>query len=150
MSENNWNHFKIVPQGHNHCQLSIINCQFGEAAKFQFICLLSLADLFLYYRTSVRKCQVEEKGASLKRFLWEKCQKIVRASKTLAIFASPARGGMRRSNGSRGIVSSTAAPSRDNTPQNTRSSGMKKNVTADTSAPPPKASSPRRRRWCPN
>ena len=35
--ENNWNHFKIVPQGHNHCQLSIVNCQFGEAAKFQFI-----------------------------------------------------------------------------------------------------------------
>ena len=37
MSENLWNHFKIVPQGHNHCQLSIVNCQFGEAAKFQFI-----------------------------------------------------------------------------------------------------------------
>ena len=37
MSENNWNHFKIVPQGHNNCQLSIVNCQFGEAAKFQFI-----------------------------------------------------------------------------------------------------------------
>ena len=36
MSENQWNHFKIVPQGHNHCQLSIVNCQFGEAAKFQF------------------------------------------------------------------------------------------------------------------
>ena len=36
MSENNWNHFKIVPQGHNNCQLSIVNCQFGEAAKFQF------------------------------------------------------------------------------------------------------------------
>ena len=37
MSENNWNHFKILPQGHNNCQLSIVNCQFGEAAKFQFI-----------------------------------------------------------------------------------------------------------------
>ena len=37
MSENKWNHFKIVPQGHNHCQLSIVNCQFGEAAKFQFV-----------------------------------------------------------------------------------------------------------------
>ena len=37
MSENQWNHFKIVPQGHNNCQLSIVNCQFGEAAKFQFI-----------------------------------------------------------------------------------------------------------------
>ena len=37
MSENKWNHFKIVPQGHNNCQLSIVNCQFGEAAKFQFI-----------------------------------------------------------------------------------------------------------------
>ena len=37
MSENQWNHFKIVPQGHNHCQLSIVNCQFGEATKFQFI-----------------------------------------------------------------------------------------------------------------
>ena len=23
MSENNWNHFKIVPKGHNNCQLSI-------------------------------------------------------------------------------------------------------------------------------
>ena len=40
MSENKWNHFKIVPQGHNNCQLSIVNCQFGEAAKFQFIVLL--------------------------------------------------------------------------------------------------------------
>ena len=39
MSENKWNHFKIVPQGHNHCQLSIVNCQFGEAAKFQFFFL---------------------------------------------------------------------------------------------------------------
>ena len=37
MSENQWNHFKIVPQGHNNCQLSIVNCQFGEATKFQFI-----------------------------------------------------------------------------------------------------------------
>ena len=37
MSEKNWNHFKIVPKGHNHCQLSIVNCQFGEAVKFQFI-----------------------------------------------------------------------------------------------------------------
>ena len=36
MSEYQWNHFKIVPQGHNHCQLSIVNCQFGEAAKFPF------------------------------------------------------------------------------------------------------------------
>ena len=36
LSENKWNHFKIVPKGHNHCQLSIVNCQFGEAAKFQF------------------------------------------------------------------------------------------------------------------
>ena len=40
LSENNWNHFKIVPQGHNNCQLSIVNCQFGEAAKFQFAGLL--------------------------------------------------------------------------------------------------------------
>ena len=38
MSENKGNHFKIVPQGHNNCQLSIVNCQFGEAAKFP-ICL---------------------------------------------------------------------------------------------------------------
>ena len=37
MSENNWNHFKIVPQGHHNCQLSIVNCQFGEAVKFRFI-----------------------------------------------------------------------------------------------------------------
>ena len=29
--------FKIVPQGHHNCQLSIVNCQFGEAVKFQFI-----------------------------------------------------------------------------------------------------------------
>ena len=35
LSENNCNHFKIVPQGHN-CQLSIVNCQFGEAANFLF------------------------------------------------------------------------------------------------------------------
>ena len=45
MSENNWNHFKIVPKGHNHCQLSIVNCQFGKAAKFQFICLLRKAKM---------------------------------------------------------------------------------------------------------
>ena len=44
MSENNWNHFKIVPQGHNNCQLSIVNCQFGEAAKFQFVSVLTKAD----------------------------------------------------------------------------------------------------------
>ena len=37
LSENKGNHFKIVPQGHNNCQLSIVNCQFGEAAKFQFV-----------------------------------------------------------------------------------------------------------------
>ena len=37
LSENNWNPFKIVPQGHNHCQLSIVNFQFGEAAKSPFI-----------------------------------------------------------------------------------------------------------------
>ena len=30
------NYFKIVPKGHNNCQLSIANCQFGGAAKFQF------------------------------------------------------------------------------------------------------------------
>ena len=30
-------YFKIVPEGHNNCQLSIVNCQFGEAAKQQFI-----------------------------------------------------------------------------------------------------------------
>ena len=44
MSENNWNHFKIVPQGHNNCQLSIVNCQFGEAAKFQFAVPLRKTD----------------------------------------------------------------------------------------------------------
>ena len=44
MSENNWNHFKIVPQGHNNCQLSIVNCQFGEAAKFQFAVQLRKTD----------------------------------------------------------------------------------------------------------
>ena len=31
------NYFKIVPKGHNNCQLSIVNCQFGEVAKFQFM-----------------------------------------------------------------------------------------------------------------
>ena len=36
MSENNWNSFKIVAERHHNCQLSIVNCQFGEAAKFQF------------------------------------------------------------------------------------------------------------------
>ena len=45
MSENKWNHFKIVPQGHNHCQLSIVNCQFGEAAKFQFFDSLRYAGM---------------------------------------------------------------------------------------------------------
>ena len=44
MSENNWNHFKIVPQGHHNCQLSIVNCQFGEAAKFQLLDPLSKPD----------------------------------------------------------------------------------------------------------
>ena len=34
MSENNWNHFKIVPLLTQ--SLSTVNCQFGEAAKFQF------------------------------------------------------------------------------------------------------------------
>ena len=37
MSENKWNHVKIVPQGHNNCQLSTVNCQFGEAAKSQSV-----------------------------------------------------------------------------------------------------------------
>ena len=44
MSENKWNYFKIVPQGHNNCQLSIVNCQFGEAAKFQFVWQLRKTD----------------------------------------------------------------------------------------------------------
>ena len=35
MSENSWNHFKIVPLLTQ--KLSIVNCQFGEAVKFQFI-----------------------------------------------------------------------------------------------------------------
>ena len=53
MSENNWNHFKIVPKGHNHCQLSIVNYQFGEAAKFQFFYLLFQADsLYCPFNTS--------------------------------------------------------------------------------------------------
>ena len=38
MSENNWNSFKIVAERHHNCQLSIVNCQFGEAAKFHFSC----------------------------------------------------------------------------------------------------------------
>ena len=41
MSESNWNSFKIVAERHHNCQLSIVNCQFGEAVKFQFIGLLS-------------------------------------------------------------------------------------------------------------
>ena len=44
LSENNWNHFKIVPLltqslSTVNCQLSIVNCQFGKAAKFQFVIL---------------------------------------------------------------------------------------------------------------
>ena len=38
ISENNWNHFKIVPlltPTIVNCQLSIVNCQFGEAAKWR-------------------------------------------------------------------------------------------------------------------
>ena len=31
MSKNNWISFKIVPQGHHNCQLSIVNCQFGRS-----------------------------------------------------------------------------------------------------------------------
>ena len=34
MSEHNWNHFKIVLLLTQ--SLSTVNCQFGEAAKFQF------------------------------------------------------------------------------------------------------------------
>ena len=52
MSENNWNHFKIVPQGHHNCQLSIVNCQFGEAAKFQFISVLTKAYNLRQHRTN--------------------------------------------------------------------------------------------------
>ena len=37
LSENNWNPFKIVLWRHHNCQLSIVNCQFGEAAKSPFI-----------------------------------------------------------------------------------------------------------------
>ena len=44
ISKNNWISFKIVPQGHNNCQLSIVNCQFGEATKFQFIRVLTKAN----------------------------------------------------------------------------------------------------------
>ena len=42
MSENQWNHFKIVPLLTQ--SLSTVNCQFGEAAKFHFVYLLSKAD----------------------------------------------------------------------------------------------------------
>ena len=41
MSENNWNSFKIVAERHHNCQLSIVNCQFGEAVKFQFVAFLN-------------------------------------------------------------------------------------------------------------
>ena len=42
MSENKWNHFKIVPLLTQ--SLSTVNCQFGEAAKFQFAGQLSEPD----------------------------------------------------------------------------------------------------------
>ena len=45
--QNNWNSFIIVPQGHNNCQLSIVNCQFGEAAKFQFVILANEPDKYI-------------------------------------------------------------------------------------------------------
>ena len=54
LSENNWNHFKIVPQGHNNCQLSIVNCQFGEAAKFQSIVLFDKPDMLTFYSKQFR------------------------------------------------------------------------------------------------
>ena len=52
MSENKWNHFKIVPLltqslSTVNCQLSIVNCQFGEAAKFQFV--ISKATIIFYH-----------------------------------------------------------------------------------------------------
>ena len=61
MSENKWNHFKIVPQGHNNCQLSIVNCQFGEAAKFQFIMRLRRGDSrnLHYFTKGEITCQPE-------------------------------------------------------------------------------------------
>ena len=47
--------FKIVPQGHHNCQLSIVNCQFGEAAKFQFVDLLREADMHIIPKAAERK-----------------------------------------------------------------------------------------------
>ena len=60
MSENKWNHFKIVPLltqslSTVNCQLSIVNCQFGEAAKFQFVDLLREADMHIIPKAAERK-----------------------------------------------------------------------------------------------
>ena len=63
LSENNWNHFKIVPQGHNNCQLSIVNCQFGEAAKFQFF-YQNKADCVSFYPTTVTSPETDALKAS--------------------------------------------------------------------------------------
>ena len=45
MSENKWNHFKIVPLLTQ--SLSTVNCQFGEAAKFQFFDSLRYAGMYI-------------------------------------------------------------------------------------------------------
>ena len=54
MSENQWNHFKIVPLLTQ--SLSTVNCQFGEAAKFPFIGSLWQTDMLLsFMRISAKR-----------------------------------------------------------------------------------------------
>ena len=47
LSEYNWNSFKIVAERHHNCQLSIVNCQFGEALQIP-ICLSSKRRINVY------------------------------------------------------------------------------------------------------
>ena len=36
--ESLWDKMKTAPQGHDHCQLSIVNCQFGITFIIRFSC----------------------------------------------------------------------------------------------------------------
>ena len=82
MSENNWNHFKIVPQGHHNCQLSIVNCQFGEAVKFQFFvslrnggnCNFNLREAAPYLISRISYLISQHPSASPKPFPWKKAR----------------------------------------------------------------------------
>ena len=48
-------YFRIVPQGHNNCQFSIVNCQFGEAAQTPIFCSFINRS---GYDTSIVNCQL--------------------------------------------------------------------------------------------